>query len=266
LQQTCRDLLGEFTELRDLCASMEAAQWSLRTDFHGWTPWDEIAHLAFFDEAALMSARSGSAFAEHASGLKKRLDAGEEISAIARSRYRHLDGPGLLAHWSAVFHSLLQALSALDAKDRLAWYGPAMSARSFASARIMETWAHGQDVWDVLGRRRKPTGRLKHVAHLGVSTFKWTYANRGLAVPPAAPFVHLQAPEGETWRWGDAAASDVVRGTAEDFCLVVTQRRHVADTSLDCTPGTALEWMKIAQCFAGGPASGPEPGVRRTAG
>lgn len=264
LLDTCNDLMAEFTELRELCGSMEDSQWRLRTDFHGWTPWDEVAHLTYFDEAALTSVQNVAAFEEQASMLKARLEAGEQISAITRQAYGHLDGQAMLERWSTTFHALHDALAGLDAKDRLAWYGPSMSARSFATARVMETWAHGQDVWDVLGRRREPTGRLRHIAHLGVSTFKWTHANRALAVPANAPFVQLTAPGGGVWNWGDPASEDAVRGPAEDFCLVVTQRRHVSDTRLVCTPGVAVTWMHIAQCFAGGPADGPAPGVRRT--
>ena len=141
--------------------------------------------------------------------------------------------------------------------------GPPMSARSFATARLMETWAHGQDVWDVVRRRRPPTPRLKHIAHLGATTFKWTFVNRGLAVPGVAPFIELAAPGGATWCWNEVSAEHFVRGSAEDFCLLVTQRRHLDDTGLHCSEGMAREWLLIAQCFAGPPADGPAAGVRR---
>ena len=115
-------------------------------------------------------------------------------------------------------------------------------------------------------QRRRPTGaRLKHIAHLGVGTFGWTFANRGLPVPAVQPFVALAAPYGSSWTWGDPAGDHRVQGSAEDFCLVVTQRRHLQDTALTCTPGPMTEWMTIAQCFAGAPADGPAPGVRRVA-
>ena len=101
-----------------------------------------------------------------------------------------------MAQWQAGFEGLCDALLPLDPKARLAWYGPAMSARSFATARLMETWAHGQDVWDVLRRRRPASNRLKHIAHLGVTTLGWTFANRGLPVPPVSPYICLDAPDG----------------------------------------------------------------------
>jgi uncharacterized protein (TIGR03084 family) len=156
---------------------------------------------------------------------------------------------------------LSEKLALLDARERLPWFGPAMSARSFATARLMETWSHGQAVWDLLRRVRPATARLKHIAHLGVSTYGWTFSNRGLAVPQPVPHIALIAPDGSRWSWNEASASDFVQGAAEDFCRVVTQCRHVDDTQL-VHGGSATAWMQMAQCFAGAPTDGPAPGQR----
>jgi uncharacterized protein (TIGR03084 family) len=137
-----------------------------------------------------------------------------------------------------------------------------MSARSFASARLMETWAHGQDIWDGVQRKRPATARLKHIAHLGVTTFKWTFVNRQMPVPDVLPHVVLSAPDGDTWTWNDASDSHSVHGSAEDFCLLVTQRRHLNDTALHYVGEDVHRWLLMAQCFAGPPADGPMAGVR----
>jgi uncharacterized protein (TIGR03084 family) len=127
---------------------------------------------------------------------------------------------------------------------------------------MMETWAHGQDVADTLGIRRKPTDRLRHVAHIGVTTFGWSHVNRGLKVPEVAVRVELTGPSGDLWTWGPEDAKESVKGPAEDFCLVVVQRRHVDDTALQVKGDTARNWMHIAQAFAGPPVTGPKPGER----
>jgi uncharacterized protein (TIGR03084 family) len=68
------------------------------------------------------------------------------------------------------------------------------------------------------------------------------------------------APSGaDTWTWGDPSAANTVRGPALDFCLVVTQRRHVDDTALDVQGDAAREWISIAQAFAGPPGEGRRP-------
>ena len=263
--ETTLDLRDEYQALAALCATLTPAQWRSRSAFYGWTPWDEVAHLCYFDETALQSVRDPEQFAIAARRLSERSARGEEISAIARDAYGHLDGPALLAHWRSRYESLADALAPLDPKARLGWYGPPMSARSFATARLMETWAHGQDIWDVLRRRRPATTRLKHIAHLGVTTFGWTFANRKLPVPPISPYVRLKAPDGDPWTWGDATSEHSVIGSAEDFCLLVTQRRHVDDTGLKYSDGPVADWLRMAQCFAGLPADGPKPGERNVA-
>ncbi|MDM0018250.1 TIGR03084 family metal-binding protein [Variovorax saccharolyticus] len=263
MKDTADDLRAEYGALADLCRTLAPAQWRLASHFHGWTPWDEIAHLCYFDETATLSATDAEAFARDTAALTEVLAAGREISAIARDKYGHLDGAALLAHWEPIAKRLTDLLAGLDPKARLPWYGPSMSARSFASARLMETWAHGQDVWDVVGRERAGTARLRHIAHIGVTTFGWSFVNRKQPVPAVVPIVELDAPDGEAWRWGDADSPEFVRGSALDFCLLVTQRRNLADTGLRCSDGSARAWLSIAQCFAGPPADAPAPGVRK---
>ncbi len=167
----------------------------------------------------------------------------------------------MLNWWRDERRQLHAALAALDPKDRLPWYGPPMSALSFATARLMETWAHGQDIYDTLKQKRPVSPGLKHVAHLGVTTFGWSFSNRGQEVPDTSVYVALSGPDGETWTWGDNAAADRISGPAEDFCLVVTQRRHVDDTALAVKGATARQWMLVAQAFAGPPDNGPPAGM-----
>src|SRR5687768_14064973 len=134
-----------------------------------------------------------------------------------------------------------------------------MSFASFVSARLMETWAHGQDVVDALGAEREPTNRLEHICHLGVRARRNSYAARGLEFPGGDVRVVVTAPDGAEWSWGESS-DDLVTGPALDFCLCVTQRRHLADTSLEVRGPLAEEWMSIAQAFAGPPGPGRAPG------
>jgi uncharacterized protein (TIGR03084 family) len=137
-----------------------------------------------------------------------------------------------------------------------------MGVRMFTTARLMETWAHGQEVYDLMGVGREPTDRLKGIATIGVKTFGWTFVNRGLEIPGPPPYVRLVAPSGEIWEWNEPSDDECVRGDALDFCLAVTQGRNVADTRLEVVGEVASQWMAIAQCFAGGPVDPPKPGQR----
>jgi uncharacterized protein (TIGR03084 family) len=142
---------------------------------------------------------------------------------------------------------------------RLPWYGPDMAAASSVTAQLMETWAHGQDVADALGAVLEPTDRLRHIAHLGVRTAGFSFALRGLPAPTDPVRVELVAPNGAVWAWGPAGAGDRVSGPALDFCLLVTQRRHRGDVTLDVVGATAERWMSVAQAFAGEPGPGRQP-------
>ena len=172
----------------------------------------------------------------------------------------------VLAWWRAARRTLLDAFDRLDASARVPWYGPAMSAPSFVTARLMETWAHGQDVFDGLGLDRPASARLRHIAHLGVRALPNSYRANRLPVPDDPVRVVLSGPDGEEWTWGEDGVENVVRGAALDFCLVVTRRRHRDDTALEASGPVANEWLTIAQAFAGPPGSGRRPGYSAPSG
>lgn len=260
MKNICYDLRAEHLVLDDLVAGIPEETWKEVTPFSGWTIQDEISHLAYFDYAGKLAATDKDAFAEHFAELTAGIANPSDIHPRALHKGRNLAPPDLLSWWREERNAMLEAFEKLGPKDRLPWYGPDMSARSFATARLMETWAHGQDVADTLGVRRTPSDRLKHIAHLGMVTFGWSFTTHGLDIPPTPVRVELAGPSGDIWTWGPEEADNMVRGTAEDFCLVVVRRRHVEDTNLDITGETAKQWMTIAQAFAGPPEKCPEPG------
>ena len=236
-------------EHADLDALTRDADLSRATPAAGWTVGDTIAHLWFFDREATTALVDAEAFNAI---LKEAIENPDGYMARTLGEGRAL-GDSLPDVWRQTRADLLAALRAADPASKVPWFGPPMSPASFATARLMEYWAHGQDVADALGQTRTPTDRLRNICHLGVRTRGFSYAVRGMTAPDADVFVSLTGPGGDTWTWGDPFAADRVEGTALDFCLVVTQRRHVGDTSLTVTGDAATEWMSIAQAFAGGP-------------
>lgn len=250
----CDDLHAEHLALDEVVAGLDEAQWSMATPAAGWSIRDQISHLWFFDQRAAMALRDPEAFAADMQWL---MSNGGTNASVEPGRA--ITGAELLAAWRADRDDLIALARSVDPSSRVPWYGPAMAARSFITARLMETWAHGQDVGDALGVTRPATARLKHVAHIGVRARPFSYLINSLPMPEAPVYVGLTAPDGTLWEWGEPAA-DTVRGDALDFCLVVTQRRHVADTSLEVAGPSAQEWIGIAQAFAGEPGGGRTPG------
>ena len=263
MKSICKDLADEQASLDELVKDLDTDGWQMVTPFFNWTIKDEISHLAYFDKTACLSAIDPKAFAAEMEKIIQGITSFDDVFRKVNAIGNAMSDQDLLAWWREERAKLLTAFESLEADARVPWYGPTMSARSSATARIMETWAHGQDVADALKIERPGTDRLKHIAFLGVSTFKWSFKNRGLQVPDEAVRVVLTGPSGTLWDWGPEDAENRVSGSALDFCLVVTQRRNVADTGLTVRGDIAGQWTTIAQVFAGPPESPPAPGVRK---
>jgi uncharacterized protein (TIGR03084 family) len=257
MAQLCDDLMAETAVLEQMVLALDAEGWLTPTPAEGWSVLDQVGHLAFFDEAATLAATDPDRFrAEREVAFAD--SAG--ITETAAARYRALAGEEVLKEFRAARAAMLDVFRTIDPALRVPWYGPDMAVASSATARIMETWAHGQDVVDALHATRPQTGALRHVAHIGVRAFPNSFLANGLDVPEAPVFVELTGPDGDRWTWGPPDAADAVRGPALDFCLVVTRRRHVDDTALTITGPVAQSWMSIAQAFAGPPGTGRKPG------
>lgn len=248
------DLRGEQDALDAVVADLTDEQWKAATPSPGWTVADQIGHLTYFDGTAALAIADADAFKASMEELLSSSDGMEEMTL-----HRHLTPDELLSAWRTNRGLLAERAAGLSNEDRVPWYGPSMGAKSFLTARLMETWAHGQDVVDAVGDERPATDRLRHITQLGFITRGWTYVNRGIEAPAGDVRLHLTGPGGDAWRFGADDAADVVRGPALDFCLVVTQRRHVDDTALEIAGDVARDWLEKAQAFAGPPTDGPRP-------
>lgn len=251
------DLRAETADLIEILSGIDVADWGRPTPAEGWLIRDQVSHLAYFDETATLAAIDEDRFRREADEL---VALGPNFPDRIAHRYREMRPQDLLAWFEQSRTDFLRALDGRDPRGRVPWYGPDMSLMSSATARLMETWAHGQDVLDALGVTREGTKRLRHIAHLGVSTFGFAFGLRDRPVPMVDLRVALTAPDGSIWSWGPEDAENSVTGPALDFCLVVTQRRHFADTDLCVVGPTATDWVSIAQAFAGTPGPGREPG------
>lgn len=255
MELICDDLVDEHRSLEELVLGLTEQQWDTPTASPGWTVRDQVSHIWFFDQRALLALTDADAFAADAATLL----AGRGTDASVEPG-RAVTGSEMVDRWRRDRTALIGHARQVDPSTRVPWYGPAMGARSFITARLMETWAHGQDVADALGVERAPTDRLRHVAHIGVRARPFSYATHKMPMPDAEIHVSLSTPDGETLAWGSPDSENSVRGPLLDFCLVVTQRRHPSDTALETTGDAAVEWISIAQAFAGPPGAGRQPG------
>jgi uncharacterized protein (TIGR03084 family) len=245
------DLDAETDDLDGVVIAAGPGATLLPTPAEGWSVGDTIGHLWYFDREGRQALEDPAGFTANVAEMMREP---ESFLQAHLEEIRRLD-ESLLTAWREERRLLIDALRAADPAVRVPWYGPPMSPMSFGTARLMETWAHGQDVADAVGARRTPTDRLRHIAHLGVRTRGFSYAVKGREMPDVPVFVALAAPSGAEWTWGDVDAADSVRGSALDFCLLVTQRRLLDELDLQVTGEAAAEWLSIAQAFAGYPST-----------
>ncbi|MEO7398216.1 MAG: TIGR03084 family metal-binding protein [Ilumatobacteraceae bacterium] len=231
--------------------------WSTSTPADGWTVKDQVVHLAFFDQAVTTALTDPERFrGEVAAAMAGSTDF---VGAVTEA-YSGRTGAEVMAWFTTARAAMMEAFVHADLSVRVPWYGPEMSVASALTARIMETWAHGQDIFDALGTRHPPTAAMRQVAHIGVRALPNSFVSHGREVPADPVRLEIVGPDGAEWIWGPDDAANRICGIAEEFCLVVTQRRHVADTGLVIVGDVATEWLSIAQAFAGPPGTGRRPG------
>ncbi|WLQ35461.1 TIGR03084 family metal-binding protein [Streptomyces castrisilvae] len=255
------DLRSESRELDLLVAGASARQWAGATPAEGWSVAHQIAHLSWTDDVALISVTDPGRFGDEVAKAMKDpagfvdVAAGEIVAAYAPD--------ALLTRWREGRERLQEALRAAPAGAKFPWYGPPMSVASVATGRLMETWAHGQDVADALGATRAPTARLRHVARIGVRARDYAFLVRGMQ-PPGEEFrVELTAPDGELIAYGPEGGAQRVTGPLHDFCLLVTQRAHRDDLAVRAEGADADTWLSVAQAFAGPAGPGRPPKAHR---
>ncbi len=262
--QQADDFRLESEALHDLVEPLSDTELERSTAFKGWTINTVIRHLHVWNHAAGLSLAGGGRFA---SFFEK---AGPHVAAGTMPSFEFdftegLAGRDLVETWRRTFLEVAQRFAAADPSMRVEWAGPSMSARSSVTARLMETWAHGQAVHDALGVVRVSGDRIRNIVVLGFNTYAWTFKVNRLEAPTPVPCLRLFAPSGEVWSHGEPGDLECVEGSAEEFCQVVTQTRNVADTGLRVVGPNATAWMRMAQCFAGRAERPPAPGTRKTA-
>ena len=260
--QQAEDFRAESRALAAILEDLPEVDLHRVTQFKDWTIDHVLGHLHLFNTAAEVSLKGEAEFGAFIGPILQDMQRGKPILEVQFPWLDGLSGRALFEAWREGAESCADAFAKADPKARVKWVGPEMSALSSITARQMETWAHGQEVFDLLGLERQESDRIRNIAHLGVSTYGWSFVNRKEVVPEPVPYVELTGPSGALWRWNEAQADNYIRGSAVDFARVVTQVRNMADTGLQARGENARRWMEIAQCFAGPPVAPPAAGSR----
>lgn len=263
LQQAI-DFQSESDALYELLQPLGDEEFARKTLFKDWSINDVLQHLHFFNYAADLSLGDEEGILKLLADLKAGMEKGETLIGYTDKQLDGVKGQALLKLWHDYYTGMLDNFHAVDPKMRVKWAGPDMSVLSSITARLMETWSHGQEIYDLLGVVREDRDHIKNVVVIGNNTFGWTFVNRGEEVPEDKPFLKLTAPSGEIWEFNEPSDSNFIEGSASEFCQVVTQTRNIKDTNLKVEGDIASNWMAVAQCFAGEARTPPAPGSRHT--
>ena len=254
-----QDFYAEARALGALLTTLAPEDWERETQFKSWTVNDVIVHLHFWNQAADLSLQDPDGFDAFMARALPELQKGG-MRAYENTQVSER-GAALFEAWRGLVEDMAVRWAKVDGKTRMKWAGPDMSARSMMTARQMETWAHGQEIFDLFGQEQPQEDRIENIVFLGVNTFGWSHQVHGQPVPDQMPELRLTAPSGTVWQFGEPGA-DRIKGRAVEFAQVVTQTRNIADTALQVTGPVASNWMRIAQCFAGPPETPPAKGAR----
>jgi uncharacterized protein (TIGR03084 family) len=260
--QQAMDFKMESDSLYQLLETLDEKALEQTTQFKGWTFNDIVQHLHFFNYAANLSLNNEKGLLDLLADLRASQVRGETMLSFTNKQLEGIRGTLLLQLWHKFYNEMSETFRNADPKKRVNWAGPDMSVLSSITARLMETWSHGQAIYDALGVGRRDRDYIRNIVILGNNTFGWTFTNRKKTVPKCKPFLRLISPSKEKWDFNQPSEGNFIEGTATEFCQVVCQTRNIRDTKLAVIGATATKWMSIAQCFAGPPQTPPALGAR----
>jgi len=249
-QSLLDDIEAESRVIQVALEGLDDDAWDRPSPAEGWLLRDCVVHLAETDESA-----TAGVLGEE----PKRRGERQGVLTAGMLEGRSKTPDELRAWYRGSNARMIASMRPLKGDERIIWVGRAMSARSYATARLMEHWSHGLDILEAAGVEAVDTDRLQNIAHLGYITRDFAYRTHGMEPPDTPLNVVLTAPSGATWTWGPEDAPDRIAGPAGDWCRVVTQRIHPDDTALRSKGPRAREFLSIAQAFAGPPGEGRRP-------
>lgn len=253
MREILSDLVAEQQSLDQFLQRIHERDWKLPTPAKGWSIHDTVSHLAFTETfAAEVIARGQEAIDE--ANLTDVDEWTQRGVAEGRSkRYQEV-----IEWWRNGRADVVDALSRMDARDRIPWVLGPMSAKAFATLRLMETWAHGLDIRAAMEGRLpvnedeevdSDSPRLRHVAWLAHRMLPFAFAEAGEEFPASGIRLQLMGPKYASWVFGPPDAENIIRGAAADFCRVAVHRLDVSETGLKAVGDAAEIALRIVRAY-----------------
>ncbi len=242
MREILSDLVAEQQFLDQFLQRITLKDWDRATPAKGWTIRDTISHLADTEELAAAAIARTADLTPYRSS--ENLD---ELNQVAVARGRKMRPQDVIEWWRGGRAKVVEPLSHMKASERIEWFSGSISARTLATTRLMETWAHGLDIYAAMGADVEDTQRIRHVCWLGWKTLPYAFK---IADEDYVPIrVEVIGPGYAKWVYGPEDATDVIKGSASDFARLVVRRIAPDKTRLKVTGDGAEKAMKLARAY-----------------
>jgi uncharacterized protein (TIGR03084 family) len=236
------DLVAEQQFLDQFLQRISLKDWDRPTPAKGWTIRDQISHLADSEEftAKVIAGTADLSRWESATNL-------DELRQEAVLKGRKMRPQDVIEWWRAGRAKVIEPLSHMDQGERVEWIGGSISAKTLATSRLMETWAHGLDIYAAMEAEVEDTPRIRHVCWLGWKTLPYAFKAAGEDYTPVR--VEVIGPGYAKWVYGPEDAENLIKGSAGDWARLVVRRRTFEQTRLKVTGEAAQVAVKVAKAY-----------------
>jgi uncharacterized protein (TIGR03084 family) len=236
------DLVAEQQFLDQSLQRIPIKVWDLVTPNKPWTVRDTIAHLADFEELGADAINGGTRVKEWqtASDL-------EAMKKAAIKKGRAMRPQDVIEWWRGGRAKVVEPLSHMSGEDRIEWIAGDMSARTFATFRLMETWMHGLDIYSTLGIEVEDTPRIRHICWLGWKTLPYAFKQAGEHYEPVR--IEVIGPGYAKWIYGPSDTDQLIKGSASDWARIAVHRIKPKDTRLKVSGEFAEKAVQVARAY-----------------
>ncbi len=242
MREILSDLVAEQQALDQFLQRISLRDWKKPTPARGWTIQDTISHLADSEEFAAATL-TGEADLE-------RFRSAPDLDALrqeAVERGRKMRPQDVIEWWRGGRARVVEPLSRMKASQRIDWIEGSMSARTLATTRLMETWAHGLDIYAAVDAEVEDTPRIRHVCWLGWKTLPYAFKMAGEDYVPIR--VEVIGPGYVKWVYGPEDTDQLIKGSASEWARLAVRRIGLDEVRLRATGDAAQRALEVVRAY-----------------
>lgn len=254
MREILSDLVAEQQALDQFLQGVKERDWKRQTPCEGWTILDIVSHLAATEEVAAQVIENGQSVVDKILRVPYDEWTQEGVERGRNRRYQEI-----IEWWRNGRAGVVGPLSRMDASVRIPWLVAAVNAKTFATLRLAETWAHGLDIKFTMDDKifveedeedpRADTPRIRHVAWLAHRMLPWAYEQAGVEFPQEGIRVEIMGPKYALWTFGPKESPHVIKGLAGDFCRIAVHRMVPSEGKLRTSDDAAAQTLHIIRTY-----------------